>query len=80
MYCNDKTQGCRKPENLKDSPRNCTPEQIRDCHGEAASHACVETKGCEHPERLKGSPGDCSSEQVRQCHGDDKSHLCESRT
>jgi len=78
--CNEKSHGCQKPENLKSQPKNCSPEQIRGCHGDVKAHPCVETAGCEHPERLQGKPGECSSEQIRQCHGDDKSHLCESRT
>jgi len=33
---------CQKPENLKDKPQNCTPEQIRKCHGEdSESHPCT---------------------------------------
>jgi hypothetical protein len=27
---------CQHPHKLKDSPENCTPEQIRECHGEEA--------------------------------------------
>jgi hypothetical protein len=41
MCCNDKKEGCRKPENLKDKPRECTPEQIRKCHGDAKDHPCA---------------------------------------
>jgi len=33
--------GCRKPENLKGKPTDCTPEQIRECHGDAESHPCT---------------------------------------
>ncbi len=76
MCRNEKKQGCLKPEKLKGSPRDCTPEQIRECHGEAVGHACVETAGCEHPERLKGKPGECSQERIRQCHGDAAEHRC----
>ena len=70
-------QDCQKPDKLKSSPRECTPEQIRECHGDAAGHPCVETDGCEHPERLKGKPGECSPEQIRKCHGDSAGHPCE---
>ena len=31
---------CSKPENLKGRPEDCTPEQIRECHGEDAGHPC----------------------------------------
>ncbi len=76
MCCNEKKHGCRKPENLKVSPEGCTPEQIRECHGDSAGHPCVESKGCEHPERLQGNPGDCTPEQIRQCHGNVTAHPC----
>lgn len=39
---------CRQPENLKDKPENCTPEQIEKCHGDSQEHPC--------------SKGDCVSE------------------
>ncbi len=32
---------CQQPENLKDKPENCTPEQIRECHGDTQDHACT---------------------------------------
>ena len=34
---------CQKPEELKDKPEACGPEQIKKCHGDAAEHPC-ETK------------------------------------
>ena len=67
MCCNE--EGCRKPEHLTGKPAECSPDQIRECHGDEGTHACNEAAGCEHPERLRGKPGDCSPEQVRQCHG-----------
>ena len=27
-------------ENLKGKPQDCTPEQIRECHGNSAGHPC----------------------------------------
>jgi len=39
MCCTKK--GCQKPENLKGEPSECTPEQIRACHGEGATHPCT---------------------------------------
>ena len=42
MCCsNEKKEECQKPENLKDKPENCTPEQIRKCHGEQKEHPCI---------------------------------------
>lgn len=76
---NEKKEGCRKPENLKGSPEDCSPEQIRICHGDVEEHPCVEAAGCEQPEKLKGKPGDCSAQQIRQCHGDVAEHPCEPR-
>jgi hypothetical protein len=70
MCRNERQEGCQKPENLTGQPQDCSPEQIRKCHGDVDAHPCVETAGCEHPERLQGKPGDCSPEQIRQCHGD----------
>ena len=75
---NVKENRCRKPEQLKGNPGDCSPEQIRQCHGEAETHPCVETTGCEHPERLKDRPGECSPDQIRICHGDTVVHPCES--
>jgi len=39
-----KTKGCEQPKKLKGTPRECTPEQIRKCHGEAAKHPCLRKK------------------------------------
>jgi hypothetical protein len=39
--CNDKKEGCRKPENLKGKPEDCSPEQIRKCHGDVKKHSCL---------------------------------------
>jgi hypothetical protein len=33
---------CEKPENLKTTPEECTPEKIRECHGDVEDHPCVE--------------------------------------
>jgi len=45
MCCTSKrskeSKGCQKPENLKGKPVQCTPEQIRQCHGNVESHPCV---------------------------------------
>ena len=40
--CHEKKQeGCQKPENLKGKPEECTPEQIRECHGDEREHPCA---------------------------------------
>ncbi len=37
----DPEKQCEKPENLKTTPEECTPEQIRECHGKIiGSTAC----------------------------------------
>jgi len=33
---------CEDMEKLKDKPSECTPEQIKECHGEANEHTCVQ--------------------------------------
>jgi len=38
--CEQKTQ-CEKPDQLADKPEECSPEQIRKCHGEVKKHPCV---------------------------------------
>lgn len=37
MCCTD---CCEHPEKLKGTPQECTPEQIRECHGEVQEHPC----------------------------------------
>jgi hypothetical protein len=32
---------CQKPQNLKGRPQDCTPQQIRKCHGTAKTHRCA---------------------------------------
>ena len=71
----DAEKKCRRPEELKDAPEECSPEQIRKCHGEVAEHPCV-TSSCEKPGNLEGAPEKCSPEQIRKCHGDVRAHPC----
>ena len=34
---------CRqKPEELRGKPQDCSPEQIKECHGDVKAHPCVE--------------------------------------
>ena len=39
--CEEK-KTCQKPEELKGKLEECSPEQIRKCHGEVEDHPCVE--------------------------------------
>jgi len=39
--CDEKSQSCQKPEELKGKPQECSPEQIRKCHGDVPEHPCV---------------------------------------
>ncbi len=38
----DTENKCEKPENLKTTPEECTPEQIEECHGDVKEHSCTE--------------------------------------
>ena len=40
--CDKKECGCQNPEELKTKPEECTPEQIKKCHGDVKEHPCVE--------------------------------------
>jgi hypothetical protein len=33
---------CLKPEKLKGKPEECTPEQIKECHGDTPQHPCLQ--------------------------------------
>jgi len=35
---------CQHPEKLKEKPEDCTPEQIRECHGDTQQHPCETEK------------------------------------
>ena len=37
-------QNCQQPVKLQDKPKNCSPEQIRECHGDVKGHPCREEK------------------------------------
>ena len=41
MYKSESIKGCKHPERLKGKADVCTPEQIRECHGEVKEHPCV---------------------------------------
>ena len=39
---------CQQPDRMKEKPEECTPEQIRECHGDEKNHPCVtKNKGSE---------------------------------
>ena len=38
---NEKSQ-CQKPDQLKGKPEDCSPEQIKKCHGDTQDHPCTE--------------------------------------
>ena len=43
-----KTKCCKREREQVSDPRQCSPEQIRECHGEVAEHPCVrEGKQCD---------------------------------
>ncbi|ACB84570.1 hypothetical protein [Natranaerobius thermophilus] len=35
-----KNSNCKYPHKLTDKPSKCSPEQIRECHGDAKEHEC----------------------------------------
>ncbi len=35
---------CEHPEKLKGKPEECTPEKIKECHGDVKGHPCEEKK------------------------------------
>jgi len=42
--CNEEKKGCQKPENLKGKLEDCSPEQIKKCHGDVKAHSCLPKK------------------------------------
>jgi len=40
---------CQRPEELTGKPEECSPEQIRQCHGDATQHPCVTDEGRTQP-------------------------------
>ena len=45
----DAQRGCEKPENLKGRPEDCSPEQIKECHGDVKEHRCVAENKADRP-------------------------------
>jgi len=52
--CNCK--GCQKPEKLKGKPEECSPEQIRECHGDVEKHPCGAGGRERQPDVSSGTP------------------------
>lgn len=44
MCCSTKGSGCQRPEELKGKPEECTPKQVKKCHGTAKKHPCAPKK------------------------------------
>lgn len=40
----EKSKCCQKPEQLKGKPGECSPEKIKECHGDAKEHPCTSDK------------------------------------
>ncbi len=43
--CRTTKQGCQKPEKLEGKPGECSPEQVKRCHGDVSEHPCAPKKG-----------------------------------
>jgi len=41
---NEEKTECQKPDKLKGKPEDCTPEQIKECHGDDKEHECESKK------------------------------------
>ena len=41
--CESQTK-CLKPKNLKGEPKDCSPQQVRKCHGDVRKHPCAGRK------------------------------------
>ena len=37
----ESNEKCQKPEELTGRPGDCSPEQIKKCHGDSSEHPCV---------------------------------------
>jgi hypothetical protein len=44
MSKSERNEGCEHPEKLQGKPGECSPEQIKECHGQVAEHPCVRKK------------------------------------
>ncbi len=37
----DQNNCCQQPEKIKGQPKDCTPKQIKECHGDDKKHPCL---------------------------------------
>jgi hypothetical protein len=44
VCCCDPKCKCEHRELLQGDPKECSPEQIRECHGEAEEHPCEQAE------------------------------------
>jgi len=44
MCCAAEKSGCQRPAELKGKPDECTPKQIKECHGATGDHPCIPKK------------------------------------
>ena len=35
-------ENCQQPVKLMDKPENCSPAQIKECHGDVKEHPCIQ--------------------------------------
>jgi hypothetical protein len=60
MYNKKEKSGCQHPEKLKGKPEQCSPEQIKECHGEVEGHPC-------EPAEPKGDQKGCCGSSKHAC-------------
>lgn len=60
MCESDPKGACQQPENLKTVPAECSPEQIKSCHGDAAGHPCEQGKQAAPLKTVSGCGCGCS--------------------
>ena len=50
----DDKKKCQKPENLTGKAEECSPEQIKKCHGDVKKHPCAEKPSGNEQGDVKG--------------------------
>jgi len=62
-------KGCQFPNKLKEKPSDCTPKQIKECHGSIREHPCVPRKSKKKWLRTRGKEKmvKCSVDALRRC-------------
>ena len=53
--CEKKSCCCTNPEKLENEPKDCTPEQIAECHPCPEEHPCVDKQQEAKSNQEKGS-------------------------